>query len=76
MGNTNVDVAYTGSQLPSSACQNQKKGECAKVRILNGSMPQGRGCTGNPVTDANNNSCLTQAEQDALSAWIEAGMPK
>jgi hypothetical protein len=39
-------------------------------------MPLGAGCTGDPAQDAGNPACLTQAEQDAVQAWIDAGMPE
>jgi hypothetical protein len=43
------------------------------VRVQDGSMPQGGGCTGNPVTDAGNPACLTAAEQNTLAQWIAQG---
>lgn len=49
---------------------------CALVRIQNGQMPQGKFCTGDPVQDAGNASCLTQAEQDAFQAWIDDLLPE
>jgi hypothetical protein len=55
-------------------CSGKKKGECALVRVKNGSMPAGASCTGNPTTDASNNKCLTQAQQDKLQAWIDGGL--
>jgi hypothetical protein len=48
-------------------------GACALIRIKNGQMPRGAGCTGNPTTDAGNSACLTQAEQNTLQAWISGG---
>jgi hypothetical protein len=36
-------------------------------------MPAGAGCTGNPVLDSGNPSCLTAAEQTTLSDWILQG---
>jgi hypothetical protein len=36
-------------------------------------MPLGKGCTGNPATDAGNTACLTAAEQTTLQAWITDG---
>jgi hypothetical protein len=48
-------------------------GACTLIRIQNGSMPEGAGCTGNPVTDAGNAACLTAAQQATLQAWIADG---
>jgi hypothetical protein len=51
-------------------------GACTLIRIKNGQMPKGKGCTGNPTTDAGNAACLTQAEQTTLQAWITDGEQK
>jgi hypothetical protein len=48
-------------------------GKCTLIRIKDGSMPDGAGCTGNPTTDAANAACLTAAEQATLQAWITDG---
>jgi hypothetical protein len=48
-------------------------GTCTLIRIKDGSMPQGAGCTGNPTTDAGNSACLTAAQQATLQAWITGG---
>jgi hypothetical protein len=48
-------------------------GACTLIRIKNGSMPLGKGCTGNPTTDAGNAACLTQAQQNTIAAWISGG---
>jgi hypothetical protein len=37
-------------------------------------MPAGKGCTGNPTTDASNSACLTAAEQKTLMDWISMGL--
>jgi hypothetical protein len=52
--------------------------ECTIKRIKDGSMPgiPAPKCTGNPVMDANNTKCLTQAEQDIVQAWVTAGAPE
>lgn len=76
MGGSNVANAYADSQLAASACAGTVKGACALTRIQAGQMPAGAGCSGNPATDVNNAACLTQEEQDALSAWITAGFPE
>jgi hypothetical protein len=44
------------------------------VRVKDGSMPVGGGCTGNPALDAGKAQCLTAAEQAVLQAWIDGGM--
>ena len=43
------------------------------IPATHGGHPQGVGCTGNPVTDAANAGCTTQAEQDAIQAWLDDG---
>jgi hypothetical protein len=48
-------------------------GKCTLIRIKDGEMPFGAGCTGNPTTDAANAACLTAAEQATLQAWISGG---
>ena len=48
-------------------------GACTLVRIQNGQMPYAAGCTGNPLTDEGNASCLTQAQQNTIQAWISDG---
>jgi hypothetical protein len=48
-------------------------GACTLVRIQNGSMPFGAGCTGDPAKDAGKDACLTAAEQATLASWISDG---
>jgi hypothetical protein len=66
---------YATTQLPAvhPSCVGRTKGACSLVRIQNGSMPLGRGCSGNPTTDAANSNCLTSAEQATVTAWIAGG---
>ncbi len=65
-----------GGQDTSYYCTDSEttKAACAIVRILDGSMPQGKGCSGDPATDDPAN-CLTQEEIDAIQAWTDAGAP-
>ncbi len=72
-GGANLATSYTDTQLASYYCGSQTKGACSLVRVQNGSMPLGAGCTGNPVTDSGNPACLTAAEQTVLSDWITQG---
>jgi hypothetical protein len=72
-GGANFATEYAGTQLSSYYCSGMTKGACALVRIQNGTMPQGKGCTGNPATDAGNSACLTAAQQATLQAWIAGG---
>ena len=51
-------------------------GACALKRVLNGTMPFFKGCTGDPAQDAGNAWCLTAAEQAVLQAWVAGGMPQ
>ena len=53
---------------------NCKNGKVTSVRIHNGSMPQGAGCTGDPELDVDMPGCLTADEQDLIDWWIEGGV--
>jgi hypothetical protein len=61
-GQHNMGISYTDTQLASYNCPGLTKGECALIRIQNGSMP------GSPA--------VTIAEQDIIQAWISQGMPQ
>jgi hypothetical protein len=74
-GSHNIATVYGDAFLASYYCVGQNKGQCTIVRIKNGSMPPGAGCTGNPAMDKDNANCLTAAEQATIDAWIMAGMP-
>jgi hypothetical protein len=75
IGGADVSAAYAQSQNAAniSFCANQTIGECSQTRILSGQMPQAAGCTGDPVQDAANTACLTQAELDTLQGWLDGG---
>jgi hypothetical protein len=64
---------YANTQVPSQNCPGLTNGACFLVRIKNGSMPQGAGCTGDPTADAANSACLTAAEQEIMTQWILGG---
>jgi hypothetical protein len=72
-GGHNIGTSYADTQLASYYCPGKTKGECALVRIQNGSMPQGAGCSGNPATDSGHAACLTAAEQAMIQSWITGG---
>jgi hypothetical protein len=72
-GGANLASVYADTQLASYYCPGKTKGACALVRIQDGSMPQGAGCTGKPALDAGNAACLTAAEQATIQAWITGG---
>ncbi|MDH3589605.1 MAG: hypothetical protein OEQ74_09390, partial [Gammaproteobacteria bacterium] len=74
VGGHDIAIEYNDAFLDADACPGLNIAECALVRIKNGSMPQGAGCTGDPVLDAGNANCLTQAEQDTVEAWIDGGL--
>lgn len=61
-GMHNMGISYADTQLPSYYCSGKKKGECALVRIQNGTMP------GSPP--------VTPAEQTIIDTWIGLGMPQ
>jgi hypothetical protein len=64
---------YSSTQAASYVCIGSTKGYCFLFRVQAGSMPAGRGCSGDPETDSANASCLTAGEQDTLEAWILGG---
>jgi hypothetical protein len=39
-------------------------------------MPRQKGCTGNPIQDQNNSDCLTAAQLELLTNWVNAGGPQ
>jgi hypothetical protein len=70
-----ITTAYASSQLPSYFVPGQTKGFAALVRIQNGDMPLGAGCSGTPAADATTPACLTASEQGRLQTWIQDGQP-
>ncbi|WP_437991542.1 hypothetical protein [Sorangium sp. So ce145] len=78
-------ITYESSQLASSSTQcavdagelPRTQGACTIIRIhdLDSAtrMPRTRGCTGDPVEDADNARCLTAEEQKTLEDWILDG---
>lgn len=77
-GGHNIGTTYADAFLAADhpTCAGLNIGECTIVRIQSGQMPQGGGCTGDPAQDAGNATCLTQAEQDTVQAWIDGGLPE
>ncbi|NNF17758.1 MAG: hypothetical protein HKN70_13525 [Gammaproteobacteria bacterium] len=69
---------YASILLPATypTCAGLSTGACVLLRVQNGDMPFGAGCSGDPVADAGNPSCLTAQEQDTLQHWLDAGMPE
>lgn len=72
-GGRNFAISYADTQLMSIVCPGLTTGACTLVRIQNGSMPLGAGCTGNPTLDAGNAACLTAAQQSTIQSWIAGG---
>jgi len=72
-GGHNIGTSYSDSQLTSYTVADGTKAEASLVRIQNGSMPQGAGCSGNPVTDAGDDACLTAMEQAQIQQWLDDG---
>jgi len=50
--------------------------QCSLNRILSGSMPRQKGCTGNPAVDAGNDDCLNAEELQLFTDWVNAGGPQ
>jgi len=72
-GGVNFAAVYADSQLASNVCPGKTVGACTLVRIQDGSMPDGAGCTGNPAMDTGNAACLSASEQATIQAWITGG---
>ena len=68
--------SYEGALMPAQHpdCTGESAGECALTRVRSGAMPFAAGCTGEPLFDSGNPSCLTQTEQSLLEAWINGGL--
>ena len=75
-GNVCLASSYAALELDSQVCVGASVAECAQQRVHDGSMPRGRGCTGDPELDAGNVNCLTAEEHALLDAWIAAGWPE
>ena len=57
-----------------SKCKGKNHGECMLIRIKNGSMPEKKGCSGDPAKDAGKSACLNAAEQATVQQWLDDGM--
>ncbi len=75
-GGHNIATVYTDSLNAANhlTCVGLNVGQCALVRVRAGQMPPGAGCTGNPITDAGNASCLDYNEQNLVFSWINGGL--
>jgi hypothetical protein len=73
IGDSNINLAYSDSQLPSYYSPGQTKGYASLIRILDGTMPLVGGCTGDPTVDAGNPACATAEEISLLQSWITDG---
>lgn len=67
---------YEDTQGASALCPGQTVAECMLVLVQMGTMPLGRGCSGDPEADADNSACLTAEEQASLESWVAAGAPE
>ncbi len=75
IGSSDTNEAYADSQKPSYYTGTGSKGGAALIRVKDGTMPQGAGCSGDPGADAGNAKCLTADEQALLQAWTDGGQP-
>jgi len=71
LGAADVAVAYQASQKAANIgkCSGKTVGECALIRIKDGSMP----ATGDCATTPKGAKCPTLEMQDAIQAWIDDG---
>lgn len=76
-GGTNFAEVYEDNLAATQRCGDEDTiGGCGLALILSGAMPQGRGCSGDPLADGDTPGCLDRAALDAWAAWLAAGMPK
>ncbi|MDP6943003.1 MAG: lamin tail domain-containing protein, partial [Myxococcota bacterium] len=76
IGSSDLDLAYSDSQLMSYSEAGQTKGAACADRIASGSMPPGEGCGGVVSDNATNSDvCITDSEYDILLDWLDAGQP-
>ena len=64
---------YEDTQKNSRRCTGDLVYECIIERILDGSMPLGEGCSGDPELDAGIGGCLDAQEISAVEAWVSGG---
>lgn len=78
LGGHNIGSSYVDALMPAGnfSCTGLNVAQCALMRIQNGSMPQGGGCSGDPALDAGNSNCLTADQQLTIQAWIDGGLPE
>jgi hypothetical protein len=79
LGTTYADAFKPVMSLDAMGCWNdaemtmpKKIGECALISIMNGWMPMSMGCFNSPRPP----ECVSQAQQDVITAWVAAGMPQ
>jgi hypothetical protein len=84
LGGHNIATTYADALKPVTSldamgCWNdaamtmpKKIGECALISIMNGWMPMSMGCFNTPRPP----ECVSQAQQDVITAWVAAGMPQ
>ncbi len=72
IGHDTIATAFASSQQNAGGGAGTV-GAYSLVRIQNGTMPAGRGCSGDPAMDSGNAQCLTQVEQDLIQAWLDDG---
>lgn len=72
IASTDADTAYAASQLDAdiAKCAGKKIGECALIRIRDGSMPASGDCSREPPGP----KCPDVADQALIEAWIDGGM--
>lgn len=71
LGAADVSVAYQASQKLANIakCSGKTVGECALIRIKDGSMPASGDCNNTPKGE----KCPTEAMQALIQAWIDDG---
>lgn len=63
---------FAGNDIQAAFATVEDKGLCEPIleAVQNGSMPPGKGCTGDPIQDANISGCLGPEEHALLVEWV------
>lgn len=73
LGDDDIRVAFQETQKLSYTIIGGTVGQAILVRVLDGSMPPGFGCTANFTANTNSADCLTDKEFALLTDWVGGG---
>ena len=66
------DHATTQAAADASQCSGKTVYECMIIRILDGSMPNGKGCSA-PALPGDDVQCLSAADIAIIQSWVDGG---